>query len=248
MLLTVSLCAVLGLVVGSFLNVVVARVPAGHSVVSPPSACPVCAHQIRPRDNVPVLSWLLLRGRCRDCGTSISARYPLVEAGTAALFALAGWRFGLDSALPAYLFLAALTVALSAIDLDTHRLPDRIVLPAYPVAIGLGLITLNQHGPAPLLRAVVGGAGLATVYLGLWLITSGQGIGYGDVKLAGLVGGYAAYLGWGPLIVGGFGAFVLGAAVGVTLLVAGRARRRTALPFGPFMFAGTWLASWPAPS
>lgn len=242
MLLAVGLCAVLGLVVGSFLNVVIARVPVGESVVRPPSACPQCHHQIRPRDNIPVLSWLLLRGRCRDCGDRISVRYPLVELGTACLFAITGWRFGFNAALPVYLFLAALSIALSAIDLDTKRLPDRIVLPAYPIAVGLGLLTVIDHGAWPLIRACIGGAILAAIYLLLWILTSGKGIGYGDVKLAGLVGAFAAYLGWGQLVVGAFGAFLIGAMIGVVLIVFGKAGRSTAVPFGPFMFAGVWVA------
>ncbi|MCW2584842.1 MAG: Prepilin peptidase, partial [Frankiales bacterium] len=94
------LCAVFGLAIGSFLNVVVWRVPRGESVVRPPSSCPQCGNEIRPRDNVPVLGWLLLRGKCRDCGLPISARYPVVEALTGALFAVLAWRFGLDPALP----------------------------------------------------------------------------------------------------------------------------------------------------
>jgi leader peptidase (prepilin peptidase) / N-methyltransferase len=232
----------LGLLVGSFLTVVAARVPVGASVVRPRSACPRCGQPIRNRDNVPVLSWLALRGRCRDCGEPIDLRYPLVEAATGLLFAAAGLRFGADVVLPAYLFFAALSVVLTVVDLDTRRLPDAIVLPAYPVALALGVVTVGSHGWWPLGRACIGAVALGALYLALWYLTSGRGLGYGDVKLAGLVGGYAAWLGWGPLLVAGFGAFAIGGAVGVLLMVTGRAGRRTALPFGPFMLAAAWLA------
>lgn len=240
--LVASFTGVLGLVVGSFLNVVAARVPAGGSVMRPRSACPRCGHPIRNRDNLPVVSWVALRGRCRDCSEPISVRYPLVEAATGLLFAAVGWRFGADVVLPAYLFFAAISVVLTLIDLDTRRLPDAIVLPAYPVALALGVVTVGSHGWWPLERALIGGAVLTGLYLALWYITGGRGLGYGDVKLAGLVGGYAAWLGWGPLVVAGFGGFLLGGAVGVLLMAAGRAGRRTALPFGPFMLAAAWLA------
>jgi len=240
--LVASFTGVLGLVVGSFLNVVAARVPAGGSVMRPRSACPRCGHPIRNRDNLPVVSWVALRGRCRDCSEPISVRYPLVEAATGLLFAAVGWRFGADVVLPAYLFFAAISVVLTLIDLDTRRLPDAIVLPAYPVALALGVVTVGSHGWWPLERALTGGAVLTGLYLALWYITGGRGLGYGDVKLAGLVGGYAAWLGWGPLVVAGFGGFLLGGAVGVLLMAAGRAGRRTALPFGPFMLAAAWLA------
>jgi leader peptidase (prepilin peptidase)/N-methyltransferase len=236
------LAAVLGAVVGSFLNVVAARVPAGASVVRPRSACPRCGHEIRNRDNVPVLSWLLLRARCRDCAEPISARYPLVEAATAALFALTVLEFGPSLALPAFLVLAAVSVVLTVIDLDTMTLPDAIVLPTYPVAVVLGSLTIPGYGWEPMIRAVVGGVALLLAYGALWFFTNGGGLGFGDVKLAGLLGGYAAWLGWGQLLIAGFGAFVLGAAVGVALMAAGRARRRSAIPFGPFMLASTWLA------
>src|SRR3712207_6512907 len=119
MLSLAVLCAVAGLAVGSFLNVVVWRVPRGESVVRPPSACPTCGHPVRPRDNVPVLSWLLLRGRCRDCGTRIAGRYPAVELATAALFALVAWHVE-PWAVPAFAYLAAIAVALALIDLETH--------------------------------------------------------------------------------------------------------------------------------
>ena len=139
--LLTAFSALLGLLIGSFLNVVIWRVPRGESVASPPSHCPGCERPIRPRDNVPVLSWLLLRGRCRDCRTAISARYPAVELGTAVVFGVLAWHFGFDWALPAYLYLGAISVALAMIDIDVHRLPDAIVLPSYGFAAVL-LLTL----------------------------------------------------------------------------------------------------------
>jgi leader peptidase (prepilin peptidase)/N-methyltransferase len=129
--------ALLGLAVGSFLNVVIYRVPRDESLVRPGSHCPHCGHVVRNRHNIPVLGWLFLRGRCADCAAPISIRYPLVEAGTAALFVAVAARFGLSWELPAYLYLAAIAVALAAIDLDVMRLPDKIVLPSYGVAVVL---------------------------------------------------------------------------------------------------------------
>jgi len=236
--------ALLGLAIGSFLNVVVWRVPRGESVVHPPSACPRCGHAVRPRDNVPVLSWLLLRGRCRDCGEPIARRYPLVEAGTAVLFAaVAAWS-GPGWETPALLYLAAVSVALTLIDLDVQRLPDAIVLPSYPVALALlALASWNPTG-APdwgaLLRALAGGAVLLAGYFVLVLVYP-RGMGLGDVKLAGLLGLYLAWAGWAELAVGAFAAFVLGGVVAVALLVTGRARRGSGIPFGPWMLAGAWV-------
>jgi leader peptidase (prepilin peptidase) / N-methyltransferase len=232
----------LGAVVGSFLNVVAARVPVGASVVQPRSACPRCGHLVRGRDNVPIVSWILLHGRCRDCAEPISMRYPVVEAVTALLFAATTLEFGPVMALPAFLLLAAVSVVLAVIDLDTMRLPDAIVLPTYPVAIALGLMTVPGSGWEPMVRAMLGGVALLLAYGALWMLTNGAGLGFGDVKLAGLLGGYAAWLSWGQLVVAGFGAFVLGAMVGLVLMARGRAERRSALPFGPFMLASTWLA------
>src|SRR4051812_42703379 len=135
----ILLCIVslLGLAVGSFLNVVIHRVPRNQSLVRPGSQCPSCGHAVSNRHNIPVLGWLLLRGRCADCRARISARYPLVEAGTAALFVAVAARFGWSWQLPAYLYLAAVAIALAAIDLDVKRLPDTIVLPSYGVALVL---------------------------------------------------------------------------------------------------------------
>ncbi|TCJ31212.1 prepilin peptidase [Nocardioides jejuensis] len=230
---------VLGLLIGSFLNVVAWRVPRGESIVSPPSACPACGHAIRARDNVPVLGWLLLRGRCRDCRAPISARYPLVELGTGILFAVVALRLGDRPALlPAYLAFAAGGVALALIDLDVRRLPDVIVLPLYVV---LPVLLAVDGDPHALLRAALGGALLGGVYLVIALVARGA-MGWGDVKLAAPVGAMMGYLSWGTLLAGGFGAFVIGAAVGVVLIVASGAGRKTAVPFGPFMLVGAVAA------
>jgi leader peptidase (prepilin peptidase)/N-methyltransferase len=238
----IAACAVLGLLVGSFLNVVVWRVPRGKSVASPPSACPGCGHPIRARDNVPVLSWLLLRGRCRDCGATISARYPLVELATAVLFALTAWRLGATGELPAYLYLAAIAVALTLIDIDVRRLPNAIVLPSYGVAAALLLIPAVADGEwQAYLRALVGAAILFLGYFAL-AFAYPAGMGFGDVKLAGVLGLYLGWLGWGELAVGAFLGFLLGGAWGVALLVAKRAGRKSAIPFGPFMLGGALLA------
>ena len=233
------MAAVLGLLIGSFLNVVVHRVPRGESVVSPPSACPSCGNPIRNRHNVPVLGWLVLRGRCHDCGAPISARYPLVEAGTGVLFALAGWRF-VDQPLllPAYLAFAAVAVALALIDLDVRRLPNAIVLPAYPVLAVL--LSLDLDGSS-LLRAA-GGAALLFGFFFLVAFAVPGAMGFGDVKLAGLVGGMTAYLSWGTLLTAAFGAFLLGSLAGLLLMAVGRAGRRSAVPFGPFMLVAAWAA------
>lgn len=242
--LVVGLAAVLGLLIGSFLNVVIWRVPRGESVASPPSACPHCRHEIRRRDNVPVLSWLLLRGRCRDCQGPISARYPAVELATAVVFALAAWLVGLGWSLPAYLYLAAVGIALALIDLDVRRLPDAVVLPSYPVLLCLlALATWDPGGAAhwtALLRAAAGGAILFAFYFVLMVVREG-GMGFGDVKLAGLLGLALGWLGWGSLIVGAFAAFVLGGTFSVALLIMGLARGKTAIPFGPWMILGAFV-------
>jgi len=231
----------LGLAIGSFLNVVVWRVPQHLSIAYPPSACPVCGHPIRARDNVPVASWLVLRGRCRDCHAPIARRYPLVEAGTAALFVLVLVRFGVGWELPAYLYLAAIAVALALIDVDAHRLPDAIVLPAYPVSIVLlGLASWNPGGTAdwPALgRALAGGATLFALYF-LLVVVYPAGMWFGDVKLAGVLGLYLAWIGWGALVIGAFGAFVVGGVFSLLLLATRKATRKSGIPFGPWMLAG----------
>ncbi len=217
-----ALTFVFGLIVGSFLNVVIYRVPRDESIVKPRSRCPQCGTEIRAHDNIPVLSWLILRGRCRDCHEPISIRYPAVELFTGLIFLAMAWRFGMTWELPAYLYLAGIGVALSMIDYDTKRLPDVIVKPSYVVA---GLLLLapaiaasdwHRYG-----KAWAGAVVLFTFYFLLRLIHP-PGMGWGDVKLAGVLGLYLAWLGWGVLVVGGFLAFGFGAIVGVVVLVVRR--------------------------
>lgn len=243
---------IFGALIGSFLNVVIFRVPAGRSIVAPRSACGSCGAGIRPWDNIPVLSWVFLRGRCRDCAASISARYPLVELGTALFFVVVAIHFFIaPSVVPgagaavftvlAYLYLAAISVTLALIDLDTHKLPNRIVLPSYLVGYGLlGGAAFAGGDASALIRGTLGLAILWAIYLGLALICSG-GMGFGDVKLAGVLGLFLGFLGWGELIVGGFAAFLLGGIYGLGLLLAKRASRKSGIPFGPWMLGGAWV-------
>jgi leader peptidase (prepilin peptidase)/N-methyltransferase len=239
-LLSVALTGlgVVGLAVGSFLNVVIYRVPQGLSLMRPGSACPGCAAPIRAFDNIPVLSWLVLRGRCRDCHTPISPRYPAIELVTAALFVLVGVRFGWDGYTPAVLALVAGGVALFMIDLDRRRLPFAItgvvtVLVVVALAADV-LVGSTAFRPVALISVGI----WLGVYGGVWLGTSGRGMGLGDVALAPLLGLALGWQGWGPTLVGLIGGFVIGAVVGVGLMLGGRAGRRTRVPHGPFMLAG----------
>lgn len=236
-----ALCAVFGLAVGSFLNVVIWRVPRGESVARPPSHCPHCDAAIGPRDNIPVVSWLLLRGRCRQCSNRISARYPLVELATAGLFVALALRLGPHVVLPAYLYLAAVGVALTLIDIDVQRLPDVLTLPSYVVGLALlGLAAAVDGESHALVRAAIGMAALFVFYGLTWFVYP-AGMGLGDVKLAGVIGLYLAYLGWGQLVVGAFSAFVVGAVVSVALVSARGSGRKTRVPFGPFMLVGVLI-------
>ncbi len=239
---TVGLLAVLGLCIGSFLNVVIYRVPEGKSLMRPGSACPGCEQPIRAWDNIPVVSWVLLRGRCRSCATPISLRYPLVELATAGLFALTAWRFGITAYAVAVLVLMATGVALFMIDLDHQRLPFVITGSA---AIGAGLALLTDavvQGTEPVLRALLSVLAWFGVYGGIWLATAGRGMGLGDVAVAPVLGLVLGWLGWGPSVVGLMSGFVVGAVVGVALMVSGRAAARSRVPHGPFLLTGAGLA------
>jgi leader peptidase (prepilin peptidase) / N-methyltransferase len=240
-----SIVGLVGLAVGSFLNVVIHRVPRDESLIRPGSHCPNCDVEIRNRHNIPVVGWLLLRGRCADCRAPISARYPLVEAGTAVLFVAVAARFGWSWLLPAYLYLAAVAIALAAIDLDVMRLPDRIVLPSYIVALVLLVpaAVAERNGEA----AVRGLVAAALMYAFYWVLAVlPKGMGGGDVKLAPLLGLYLGWLGWSSVAIGLFAGFLLGGVVGVVLLATRMAGRKSRIPFGPYMLAGAFLAVFAA--
>jgi len=238
--------AVLGALIGSFLNVVIYRVPAGLSIVRPPSACPGCKTPISARDNVPVLSWLALRGRCRSCAEPISRRYPAVELLTAVLFVAVVLRFASGTpadlwAVPAFWVLAGLAVSLSAIDLDVQRLPDPIVFFGYAAGGGL-LVSASLLGAGDgtdaLIRAAIGGVGMYVFHFVL-MFAWPAGMGFGDVKLSLLTGMFLAWLGWGPLAVGVTSSYVLGVVFAAVLAATGH--KTKGIPFGPSMFAGVAL-------
>lgn len=250
---------ILGLLIGSFLNVVIWRVPRGQSLL-PSSRCPGCGEAIRPRHNVPVFSWLALRGKCANCKQPISARYPLIEIATAAVFALVTWwyvaSFGVDRlmgvagtamtlsawcALAAYLWFAAAGIALAAIDLELKRLPDAIALPSLAVVGTLLLGSAALVGDWSRLFTVLGGAAAMFAFYFLIVLVYPAGMGAGDVKLAPLIGAVTGYIGWSAVAVGAFAGFLIGAVIGVGLMLVHRADGKYAIPFGPWMLAGAWL-------
>jgi leader peptidase (prepilin peptidase)/N-methyltransferase len=237
-------CAgVLGLLIGSFLNVVVWRLPRKESLSHPASHCPSCQHPIRPYDNVPVVSWLLLRRRCRDCKAPISARYPAVELATGILFVIVAWRIGLHLSLIGYLFFTATGVALALIDFDIKRLPDALTFPTYLVAIAaLAADSAHSGHWSAFERAVEGMAALFAFYLATRIlgraIMGKTAMGLGDVKLSGILGLLLAWLSWGALVVGAFAGFLVGAVGGIALIASGRGKLATRIPYGPYMLLG----------
>ncbi|HEY7439660.1 MAG TPA: prepilin peptidase [Acidimicrobiia bacterium] len=238
----VFVCAVLGLMVGSFLNVVIWRVPRKESVVTPASHCPGCDAPIAPYDNVPVASWVILRARCRGCGDRISARYPMVELANAGLWAAVALRFGAVWELPAYLVFVSALLALALIDLDTFLLPDRIVYPLSGALVALfGLAAVMEGDLGSWVRAVLAGLASFGVFLVIHLI-SPRGMGFGDVKLSFSLGVALGWLSWGTVFVGFFLGFLIGSVVGLGLLAAGVTNRKQHVPFGPYLAAGAVLA------
>lgn len=246
------LAGALGLAIGSFLNVIAWRLPRGGSVVRPASRCPHCATPIAARDNVPVVSWLLLGGRCRACGGAISWRYPLVEATTGALFVLVVLRFGPTLAAAAGCALVALLVVLTAIDVEHLLLPDVLTLGG--TALGLlfraaesaRLVLAGvpwRHALAPLARgllgAAVGGVALLAVIYAWYAIRREWGMGLGDVKMLAMLG---AFTGLGGMIVSLFVGALAGALFGLVLLATGSGGMKTRLPFGAFLALGGVVA------
>ena len=227
--------AVLGLCVGSFLNVVIARLPAGRSIAYPGSACPRCGKAIAWYDNLPVLSYALLRGRCRNCRESISWRYPAVEIACGMLFALAYRRFELGTALASALILLAGLVAITVIDLDHQIIPDVLSLPGITVGVLFSLAP-DGIGWAPALLGVLLGGGVFLVIIVASTLVIGQaGMGVGDVKLGAMLG---AFLGWKLVLLSILLSVLLGGPLAATLLATGRKGRTDPIPFGPFLAVG----------
>ncbi|MEA2394444.1 MAG: leader peptidase (prepilin peptidase) / N-methyltransferase [Solirubrobacteraceae bacterium] len=224
-----------GLIVGSFLNVVAYRLPRGESLASPGSRCPGCGTPIRPYDNVPVVSWLVLRGRCRQCGTSISARYPLVELTTGVLYAaVVAFRHGtLDIVLG--LLLVTVLVPVVLIDLEHRLIPNRITLPAAVAAVVAALIVDPGFVPEQLIAAASAGG-----FFLLAVLAKPGGMGMGDVKLAAVLGLYLGRAVAPAVLIG----LIAGVAVGAVIIARKGARegRRTRVPFGPFLALGAVVA------
>jgi leader peptidase (prepilin peptidase)/N-methyltransferase len=244
---TILVAGVFGLPIGSFLGVVVDRVPKGESIIKPGSHCSACAVPIRASQNVPVLSYLVLRGRCRSCGARIPAHDLAVELLTAALFATLAWRTTQLAALPAFLVLGAALVALSLIDLEHLRLPTPIIYAT--AALGVPLLVLASVGTGrytALAGAAIGAAiGFGVFFLIFFLVP--KAMGFGDVRLAALCGAFLGWIGLREVAVGLLGAFVIGGVVAIVLVVARRASRRSRLPFGPFLAAGTLVSVMAGP-
>ena len=220
----------IGAIVGSFLNVVIHRLPRGESVVRPRSRCPACQVEVSARDNLPILSWLLLRGRCRNCGDQISARYPLVELLTAVVFAALALARGVDRDLILELPFAALLIAVAAIDLEHRRVPNVLTGPGAVWAVAAAAALRPAELPELL---IAGGAAFAALLVAALAYPGGMGMG--DVKLAGVMG---LFLGRdvAPAL---FAAFLAGALVGLAIIARqGRAARKTAVPFAPFLALG----------
>ncbi len=228
----------LGLVLGSFANVVIYRLPRGRSLIFPGSRCPSCGSRIAPWENIPVLSYIALRGRCRHCGAPIPIRYPFVEAAGAVLALFAAKAADTPAEAIASFTFCLLLLVLLFIDLDHRLLPDVLTLPG--LAAGLLWSALWGKGlAASVVGAVVGGGSLLLFALGYKAATGREGMGMGDVKMMSMVG---AFLGWRGAVLTVVAGSLAGSIAAAVLLSAGRARRHTALPFGVFLAPGAWLA------
>lgn len=258
----IAACFVLGLLIGSFLNVVVYRTPvildrqwrrqcaelAGQEVtgeprfdlVVPRSACPACKAPIKAIHNVPVLSWLALRGKCAACGARISARYPLVELLTGVLSAAVAWKFGYGVHMAAALVLTWFLIALTCIDFDTQLLPDALTLPLLWLGLAASVFGISTVDPgAAIIGALVGYLSLWSVYHLFRLATGKEGMGYGDFKLLAALG---AWLGWQMLLPIVLLSAAVGAFTGIALIVVRGRDRNIPMPFGPFLAAAGWIA------
>lgn len=231
-----------GLLAGSFANVVILRVPEGQSVVRPPSACPACHTPIKPYDNIPVVSWLLLRGKCRACQAPISARYPVIELLVGVIVALVGWRYGISWTAGAEAVMAVGLVVLAFIDLDRMLLPRRIVYITLLTVVAFVVVAAAASGRWGELGIAVVSAVVPWALFFAVNYVKPHALGFGDVRLALLIGFGAGWVGGAYAFLAFIVASVLGSAVGVTLMAAGRASRKTQVPFGTFLASGAVIS------
>ncbi|MFZ9629312.1 MAG: prepilin peptidase [Ilumatobacteraceae bacterium] len=240
--LAVVFAVVFGLVVGSFLTVVVDRVPRGASIVQPGSACGSCGHRLGVPDLVPVFSWLVLRGRCRRCRSAIGTEPLVLEVSTASLFALTARHFGASFTTVAFCLLMAGLVALTWIDLRTQRLPREITYTTAAVGAPVLVVAALVDGEPRRIWTMVLGAAIAFATMMLIYLASRGGMGDGDVRLSPLLGLYLGWLNPGLALVGLFFGFMIGSIASALLMLVRRVGRKTAVPFGPFLAAGTVCA------
>jgi leader peptidase (prepilin peptidase)/N-methyltransferase len=229
-----------GAVVGSFLNVLIYRLPLGRSVVWPSSACPHCGRELSWYENVPIVSWLVLRARCRTCRAPISARYPFVEALTAAMFAAAWWQYGPGMLFASQVIFGCMLIVLFAIDLEHHLLPNAITLPGIAVGFVFSAISGEPGWLASLIGIVAGGGSLYAIAEAYYRVRHEEGLGMGDVKMLGMIG---AFLGWKLALVTLMMASLAGSLVGLVLIVSRRGGMKYALPFGTFLALGAAAAA-----
>jgi leader peptidase (prepilin peptidase)/N-methyltransferase len=227
--------AIFGAIIGSFLNVVIARLPEGRSLVTPGSRCGACGEPVAWHDNVPLLAWIWLRGRCRACRAPIPVRYPLVEAITALFFAYAAHRFGASIDLAAAWVLLAALVALTFIDLDHRIIPNEISLPGIPIGFLLGAMRPGVGPAEAALGVALGGGALFLIAWGYEKWRHMEGMGMGDVKLLAMIGGF---LGWRGVVLTLLVASLTGSIVGVAAMVRSGKTLKLAIPFGPFLAFG----------
>jgi leader peptidase (prepilin peptidase)/N-methyltransferase len=239
----VVVAALFGAVIGSFLNACIYRIPRGQSIVQPGSSCGACGHELTWYENIPVVSYVALLGRCRACQAPIATRYIVVEIATAATFAAAWWYYGPGALLASRLFLACVLIALFAIDLEHHLLPNAITLPGIVAGFGFSLVT-EPGWVASLAGIVLGGGLLWGIAEGYYRIRGEEGLGMGDVKMLAMIG---AFVGWKLTLVTLMMASVAGSVLGVILIATRRGGMKYALPFGTFLAMGAALAATVGP-
>jgi len=231
---------IFGLLIGSFLNVCIYRIPKGESIIFPPSSCPSCGERIRWYDNIPVISYLLLRGRCRHCGGRIPLRYPIVELLTAVLTVVILWRFGLSVSAFYYLILTYVLVVISFIDLDTMLVPVKLCYFAMLAGILLSPLVPEVSFKDSVLGASFG-AGLILFIIETYAVFTGkEGMGYGDANIMALIG---AFIGWQKVLLALFIASFVGALVGIGYILLKGKNFRVAIPFGPFLSIGGYITA-----